>query len=132
MSVRNIEKGYYTLLLTPTSLDFNGAATETIKASVSVIDGTVTMFIPAFSVLCTSSGYLRTQIPVQYLPNSSTISYSWNVFTVNGTVTSPGVITLNMNDGLLRIYPDYKQYNMFQSRKNCGLFDNVTLVWNIV
>ena len=134
MSVRNINQGYYDLpeIITPTTLTFTGTATITVPVIFRTINGTVQLYINNFNLTCTDNGYLTTTIPTQFLKPSSTATLIVNTLAIVGIDYTNGSFTLNMATGELRIYPDTIQIKFWITGSTCGLYENATLVWNMI
>ena len=81
---------------------------------------------------CTNNGYLTKNIPTQFLNPSSTASFLMNALIILGNDYSQGVFTLNMTTGELRIYPNINPIIGWIIGSTCGLYENATLVWNMI
>ena len=134
MSVRNINKGYYDLSreATTVQLTFTGAATITVPCRFTVINGTVTCFIPTFSSMATVNAYLVTYIPAQFLPATSSLKYTTPSLMIVGNTQVPGVVAYNLISGQLMMFPSLDQTVVFTNGQSCGSFENITLTWNLI
>ena len=131
MEVRNINQGDYQLPLIPTSLTFTGAVTVTLNDSFSMVQGTIKLYIPQFIETATATSYLTTQIPPQFIPPALDLIIFFNVLVLYGSLTTPGVFTLNTATGELRLIPDPLLVKTWIPGQTCGLWGNATLVWNL-
>ena len=134
MSVRNINQGYYDLpaIDIPETLTFTGAATITVPVIFRTINGTVQLYIGTFNTVATGAGYLTTTIPTRFLKDGSTAMMVFNVIAIQATDTTPGGFSLNCATGELRLYPDPLLFKIWTVGQTMGLFDNATLVWNMI
>ena len=132
MSVRNIEQGFYDLPVSQIKLAFVGAFSKIIIADLNISAGMISIHIPSFTDIITSTGTLQAGVPTEYtLPTSiSTLSYPILVKNNDMIVSTPSILLFNISTGLITICADVSG-NPFESGSLIpyGLINDVVITY---
>ena len=136
MSVRNIEEGFYNLPDTTITLNTSVAFNKTITANINVLNGTVTLTLPAILGVITNSGPIALTLPPEYTYQSTInalFAFSCVVRSDDNLVSNLSTGTLNIMNGSIAIYADINN-SFFQvgSPNEMGLLYPLTISYNLI